>query len=53
MRDWVKDYKKSKDWREFLKHLEQYDWNEMAKQHHGDLSFSPKETQNHISQSQK
>ena len=35
--DWVPKYKKSPMHKEFLDYLKQFDWNEMARQHHGDL----------------
>ena len=30
-------FKETKDWKDFQKYLKQFDWDEMARQHHGDL----------------
>ena len=45
MTEWIKRFKESDDWREFQDYLAQFDWDEMARQHHGHLIVSPKETQ--------
>ena len=30
-------FKETKDWKDFQDYLKRFDWDEMAKQHHGDL----------------